>query len=50
MKGKVPTPKPPPIEPQEVTTGSDVQVGALFGIGVIVYVFGLVALKLFGLI
>ena len=50
MKDKVPTPKPPAPEPMEVTRGSDVPVGALFGIMVIIYVFGLIALKIFGII
>lgn len=45
-KSKVPTPKPPAPEPMEVTTGSDVQVGALFGIVVILYVFVLVLIEL----
>jgi len=42
------TPKPPAPEPMEVTTGSDVPVGALFGIIVIIYVLGMIALEVLG--
>ena len=48
MKGKVPTPKPPAPEPMEVTTGSDIQVGAWFGIAIIIYVFGLIIASILG--
>ena len=48
MKDKVPTPKPPAVEPMEVTRGGDIQIGALFGIVVILVVFGLIALSVLG--
>jgi len=48
MKDKVPTPKPPAPEPMEVTRGSDIPIGALFGILVLISVFGLIALSILG--
>lgn len=48
MKNKIPTPKPPAPEPMEITTGSDIQMGALFGIIAILVTIGLLLIYLLG--
>ena len=46
--GKLPTPKPPAPEPMEVTRGGDIPIGALFGIMVLILVFGLIIVSVLG--
>ena len=52
MKGKVPTPKPPAPEPQDATKGYDLSTGWAIVLiaGILIYVLGIIVLKVFGLI